>query len=61
MINPIKHCTAIYKACKPSKKIQPKPYTEGYFMKPSPLAKNNTLSQGKNMVMKLLAKIKQFF
>ena len=41
MINPIKHIKAVYKANSSVRKIQEIGYTEGYFMKKSPLAKDS--------------------
>ena len=62
MITPIKQFSPSCRASKPVRRIQERGYTEGYFMKPSPLAKNkNTVVQKKSLLKTLTAKVKNLF
>lgn len=60
MINPIKHFSTLNRISKPVRRIQERGYTEGYFMKPSPLAKNkDTIKE--SWLKTLTAKVKNLF
>ena len=61
MINPVNHIKAVYKSKHPVKKITEIGYTEGYFMKKSPLAKDFVEPNKTNFFQKISNLIKDTF
>lgn len=57
-INPIDYLKTAYRAAKPSKRIMPRGYTEGYFMEQSPLSKEYQAPTG---MAKFCKSISNFF
>ena len=61
MINPVKHVKAVYKSKHPVRKITELGYTEGYFMKKSPLAKDYIEQRETNFFQKISNLVKNAF
>ena len=63
MINPIKHFQALYKAKLPVTRIKQRPYSEGYFMQPSPLSKvpNDKVTKTTSCVDKFISLFKDLY
>lgn len=57
-INPIDYLKTAYRSSKPSRRIMPKGYTEGYFMEKSPLSKGYQAPTG---LAKFCKNISNFF
>ena len=60
-INPINYVKTAYRAAKPSKRILPQGFSEGYFMQKSPLAKDGANTGSKSFITKVFDKIASFF
>lgn len=61
IINPIQYVKSVYRASTHTKRIMPKGYVEGYFMKKSPLERTENLGNKENCFSKLFNKISRFF